>query len=416
MLLNKERALAMMKENNLSALIATQPENVTYMTDYENWWLPGAYPYRGITLNRGFQNYAMLTPEGARGLVIHGLSEATQFTNFHFDVDDIYIYGTSFTRIPDSYAPQPEEVARWIALYRNEEIHTLDAVSALIKLMKKHGVTKGRVGIELANLAPNAEETLREEFKQIEFIDCGELLAFIRYIKTPDELARLRYAAEVNERALEEMMKAIRPGVTELQMRKLYRSFVAKEDGWLDFFTCAGGMRAGIWAAPTNYAFKLGDQVLIDVGCGVNCYHGDTGICGCLGEPSKEQRELWNGLNEVWNAGVSILRPGTRPSQLFDAMAGMQKKMFNHVGGYFSHSIGIEAREGPFANRVPGKGQRMMDIGADHPYEPGMVILIEIPTPVVGIGGVHREETFLITEKGHEPLIHTSRDLYCFGT
>jgi len=419
MLLNKERALAMMKEAKIDALVATQPENVTYMTNFEAWTVPGSFTYRGITMNRGFQAHGVLTSDGARALIIQSLSEATAAAAYGWQVDELYVYGHHFINVPDSYDPQMDEwedVRRWVEINNNKSNYTVDAVTALIKFLKKQGITKGRVGVELANLAPNAEQQLRDELNQVEFIDSGELFARIRYVKTHDELERLRRAAIVNERALHEMMKAIKPGVTEIEMRRLYRTSIAQEEGDIDFFTCAGGLRAGIWAAPTNYAFKPGDHVVIDVGCRVNCYHADTGICGVLGEPTKKQKEMWKGLNEVWNAGVSILRPGLRPSQLFDAMADVQKKNFGFVGGYFAHSTGIECREGPFANRMPGAGQRLMDIGEDTPYETGMVILIEIPTPIVGIGCVHREETFLITERGCEPIIHTVRDLFSFST
>jgi Xaa-Pro dipeptidase len=415
MLLNKERALELMKEARVDALIATQPENVTYMTNFENWMAPGFFPYRGITMSRGFQCYAVLTPDGSRGLITHCLSEATAMATYGWKVDDYYVYGTAFMQIPETYEPQPEDVQRWIDYYNSETNHTVDAVTALIKHLKKHGISRGRVAVELANLAPGAEQTLQDEFNQVEFIDAGELLARIRYVKTPEEIERLRHAAEVNERALEEVLKAIKSGVTEIAMRKVYRAALAQDEGDLDFFTCAGGMRAGIWAVAGNYCYKPGDHVLIDVGCRINCYHADTGVCGVLGEPTKKHKEMWNGLNEVWNAGVSILGPGLRPTQLFDAMAEVQKKIFGHVGGYFAHCIGIECREGPFANRVSGAGQRLMDAGEDPPYEVGMVVCIEIPTPIVGYGGVHKEETFIITENGCEPIIHTIRDLYSFS-
>ena len=414
MLLNMDRALAMMKASKVDALIATQPENVTYMTDYENWFAPGALTYRGITLKKGFQNYAVLTPDGARGLVIHSINDAASIATFGWQVEDIYVYGHPFVHRPPSYRPQREDERVWCDLYDHK--YTEDAVTGLINILKKRGVTKGRVAIELANLAPDAEERLRTKFNKIKIIDAGELFARIRYVKTPSEIARLRRAAWVNERALQEIMKAIKPGVTEIQMRQVYRSVLAQEDGDLDFFICAGGLRAGFWSTPGNYAYKTGDHVIIDMGCRINCYHGDTGCCGSFGEPSKKQREAWNGLMEVWNAGLSILKPGLRPSQFYQAMADVEQKIFGYVAGYFSHGIGIEAREGPFANKMPGSGQRLMDIGEDPPYEAGMVILLEIPLPTIGFGGVHREETFLITEKGWEPLIHTMRDLYVFST
>ncbi|MBI4331030.1 MAG: aminopeptidase P family protein [Chloroflexi bacterium] len=416
MLLNKDRALALIKGSKIDALVATQPENVTYMTDFEAWQTPGAYPYRGITLNKGFQQHAVLTPDGARSLITHCWSEAGALATYGWQVDDLYVYGTSSTVRQKGYKPDREDEKRWLDAYDSESNHTVDAVTALIKLLRKQGVTKGRVGIEFANLAPSAEQQLRREMDKIEFVDCGELLARIRWVKTPDEIARLRTAAAVNEKAVEAMMKAIRPGVTELETKRIYKTVLAQEDGDVDFFTCAGGVRGGFWPAPGAYAFKAGEPVVIDVGCRVNCYHGDTGLCGAVGEPSKKHKDWWKALMEVWQSGVELLRPGNRPSQIYDAMAAVEMKNFGVVKGYFSHGIGIQCREAPFANRMPGTGQSLMDIGEDPPYEPGMVICLEDSMPIQGFGALHREDTFLVTERGCEPLVHTMRDLYVFGT
>ena len=417
MLLNKERALGKMKEGGIDAIVATQPENVTYMTNWENWMAPGAFPYRGITMNKGVQSYAILTSDGARAVIMHCLSEATAMATYNPPLDEVYVYGFSFIHVPESYdQPIPDDVQRWVDLNASSTNHTEDAVSALIIHLKKYGIKKGRVAIELANLAPGAEEKVRDEFPNVEFIDAGDLLANIRLVKTAEELERMRHAAAVNERALEAMMKAIQPGVSEVALRKVYRAALVQDEGDIDFVTCVGGMRAGMWSVPGNYCYKPGDHVLIDVGCRVNCYHADTGCCGVLGEPSKKQKEMWNDLTELWNSGVSTLRAGLRPSQLFETMAAVQEKLFGYVGGYFAHGIGIECREGPFANRMPGEGMSLWDVGADAPYEAGMTICIELPMPVVGFGGVHTEDTLLVTENGCESLVHTMRDLYCFQT
>ncbi|MBI4331026.1 MAG: aminopeptidase P family protein [Chloroflexi bacterium] len=416
MLLNKERALGMMKEAGLSALIATQPENVAYLTNHAAWMVPGSYVYRGITLSRGFQIHGVLTPDGARTLIIRCGTELTAAATFGWQVDDLYVYGTPSNFRTPGYTGQREDEKRWLELYDSKSNHTVDAVSALIKALRKQGVTRGRVAIEFANLAPDAEKALRAEFGQIEFVDAGDLLARVRYVKTPDEIARLRRAASVNETAVQEVMKAIRPGVTELEMKRLYRAVLAQEDSDLDFFMCSGGLRAGLLAAPGNYAYKPGDQVMMEFGCRVDCYHADTGACGVLGEPVPRQKEMWRGLCEVWNAGISALRPGVRPSRVFDIMAAAQQKAFGYVTGYFAHGIGLECREGPFVNKMPGASQKLGDVGEDPPFEAGMVICVEIPMQVLGFGCVHREETFLITPTGCEPLVHTMRDLYVFGS
>ena len=105
MLLNKERALAMMKEAKLDALIGTTPENVLYMTGYSGWM---TWAYRGNTMDGGLQVYAMLTPDGARTLITHILIEVGYACTYKVDkeLDDIWAYGTDFIVKAEGFKPQ----------------------------------------------------------------------------------------------------------------------------------------------------------------------------------------------------------------------------------------------------------------------------------------------------------------------
>lgn len=412
MLLNKERALAIMKEEKLDALVATTPESVCYMTGHAGWM---AWTYRGITMERGCQGYSILTPDGARTLITHLLIDLPYVINNNVKVDDLWVYGPSFVKKPEGYVPQIPEEKLLAEMMDSATRRCVDSATALVGALKARGVTKGRVGIEFFGLSPTVEAVLRREFKGIEFVEAGEILRKIRWIKTPDEIHRLRTAAYVNEKALQEVMKAIKPGVTELEMRKVFKGSLGSQDATQDFFTCSGGLRAGLFAGISDYRFKPGDMVAIDPGCELNKYHADTGLCAVLGEPTKEMKDLWKKQIDVWEAGLAILGPGLTPAKLFDTMSAVQKKHFGMVGGYYGHCIGIEPREMPIINRVPGVGTKLMDMEGAPPFQPGMVVELEIPFTIFGGYVVHIEDCFIITEKGYEPLINVKRDLFVLG-
>ena len=412
MLLNKERALAIMKEEKLDALIATTPENVLYMTDHAGWM---AWVYRGNTMQRGCQQYSILTPDGARTLITHLLIDLPYVNNCDVQVDDLWVYGPTFVKKPEGYQPQIPEEKLMAELMDSKTRRTVDSATALVGALKARGVARGRVGIEFFGLAPSVEDILRTEFRQMELVEAGEILRRIRYIKTPDEIHRLRLAALVNEKALQEVMKAIKPGVTEWEIRKVFKGTLGAQDASQDFFTCSGGLRAGVYAGISDYRFKTGDMVVIDPGCELNHYHADSGLVGVLGEPTKQQLDYWRKELDIWETGLETIGPGVTPAKVFDAMAAVQKKHFGIVGGYFGHCIGVEPREMPIINRVPGAGAKLMDMEGAPPFEPGMVFMLEIPFTIMGGYAVHIEKALVITERGWEPLIHTRHDLFTFS-
>lgn len=414
MLLNRERALGMMKEAHLDVLVGTTPENVTYMTNHTGW---EHRAYRGNTMARGMQNYSVLTSEGERILIAHMLNEIPYAVSFgvHKQLDDVWAWGGSFINKPPGFKPEHEEERAVAEFLDSPKRMTEDAVTALINCLKEKGISKGRIGIELFGLAPAAEERLQSEFHQIEFVDCGELLCQIRYVKTPEEIELLKRAALVNEKALQDVLKAIKPGVTELEVRRVYKASIGAQDASEDFFNCSGGYRAGFWAGVSDYRYKRGDQIMVDPGCELafpHRYHGDTGVICVLGEPTREHLEMWKKNLDVYNTLLDNLRPGMKPTEIFDRVAAVQKKHFGFVAGYFGHGIGIEKREKPMINRVPGAGQRTLDIGDDPAIEKGMVLCPEIPFTRMGFGAVHVEETVVITDHGYEKLLPTVRDLF----
>src|SRR3972149_3516045 len=58
--------MAVMKETGADVLLATTPENVIYLSDFDPWI---HRVYKGNTSKKGTQIYALLTKEGAGALV-----------------------------------------------------------------------------------------------------------------------------------------------------------------------------------------------------------------------------------------------------------------------------------------------------------------------------------------------------------
>ena len=138
-------------------------------------------------------------------------------------------------------------------------------------------------------------EGLRESFPDAEIINADELTAQLRSRKSPAELACLREGFRLGELALEAMLQAVKPGMTELELAgiavgTLYANGAEGEAHTVYSF---GGKKTtnGI-SRSTHRRLEMGDIVQIDVGGRVDGYSPSVGRPICLGTLTDRQRKL----------------------------------------------------------------------------------------------------------------------------
>lgn len=414
MLLNKARALEAMRQYQLDAIIATTPENVTYLTDFAGW---RPRVYKGNTPMRGVQSYAILSSDpGAGATLVIPIAEATYLASHALDVPEVWTFGGE-RGIPEDAQPARDDIRRFLA-FAHDTIHNRsDPGTALIDALRSHKLTRGRIALETLNLAPGVGERLRDQLPEVEFVEAGYLLRYIRYVKTPAEVQRLRQAARVNENAVQAVIDTIRPGVTEIEMRRAYKTALAQQDAEFEFFNCPAGPRVGVFFPPSEYRLQPGDHGMFDGGCIYNFYHADTGMCYYIGEPDREYKRLFAGMVKTMEAGLEMLRPGVLPSQVYQVMAEAQVKNCGGLMGHFGHGIGLEPRDIPLISSIyspPPARAGEPAMSEDLPLEPGVVLCIETPFRRFEGMTVHAEYTLVITERGWENIIPAERQLLVF--
>mgnify|MGYP001816269513 FL=1 len=159
------------------------------------------------------------------------------------------------------------------------------------------GVTDpGRIGVA-GWLCTNMGmyEGLREAFPEAEIVNADELTATLRARKSPAELACLREGFRLGELALEAMLKAVRPGMTELELAgvaiaELYANGAEGEAHTV--YSFGGTKTTNAISRSTHRPLEVGDIVQIDVGGRVDGYSPSVGRPICLGQMSERQRRL----------------------------------------------------------------------------------------------------------------------------
>lgn len=330
---------ALLEPLELDALYITRPENVRYLTGFP-------HPEDAQVL---------ITPEGAFLLT-----------------DPRYPEAERESRIPARVLKREEREALFQDL-------------------------RGRVGFEAEHLPYAALERLRE-LSPAEWVPTKGVIERLRLKKRPEEVARIRQAQALAERALERALALLRPGVEEREVALEIEFFLRKEGAEDVAFPpiVASGARGALpHAGASEKRLEPGELITLDLGAKVAGYHSDMTRTVALGKPSPEMRRVYEAVQEALEVALQGLKPG-RTGKEVDALA--REALGRHgLDRYFVHSlghgVGLAVHEGP---RLSPYTEEVL--------EPGMVVTVEPGVYLPGVGGVRIEELVLITEDGIELL------------
>ncbi|NLN20103.1 MAG: type I methionyl aminopeptidase [Firmicutes bacterium] len=248
------------------------------------------------------------------------------------------------------------------------------------------------------------------------------------FIKSGDELERMRRAGRAVARAHELLAGLIKPGVRTSQLDEAVYSFFMKE-GVIPSFKGYQGFPASICTSvnevvvhgiPGDRVLREGDIIGIDIGAMVDGFHGDAAVTYGVGEISPEAQRLLDVTKEALYRGIAQARVGNRVSDISHAVQTyVEGSGFSVVRDFVGHGIGTAMHEAPQIPNFgpPGRGPRL---------RAGMCLAIE---PMVNAGtpdvnvlddgwtvvtrdarlSAHFEHTVAVTEG--EPEILTMMDV-----
>jgi Xaa-Pro dipeptidase len=390
MLLNRARASKIMEKEGLDGLIATTPENVTYLTDHHGHY----WQIRAITV------LAALAKDVQEPVLVAPASDITPLTPTDINV---VAYGGIPLVISD--IGEADEYDR-LLLERRKELELLPgAMQALYKAVRDLGLSSGRVAVDERNFTRGQFAALGTEFPKAEFVDGYELFRLIRAVKTEEEVNRLRISVQATEAGITNAVGILEPGVTEKELEIAFNVGVT-EAGAVPVFSviCSDHRSAHTNTVPGNRIVQRGDVVRLDLGSVYRYYYSDIARTFVVGtEPTESQQLYWDAIVAGEKAAMEALRPGVTAGEVFRIAvetcreSGIPNFERNHVG----HGIGIELYDMP-----------VLTPGNDTAIEEGMVFCVETPVYEVGYAGLQVEDTMVVRKDGIELLSSYQRDLY----
>lgn len=275
-----------------------------------------------------------------------------------------------------------------------------EGITLLSKVIKGTKRRFGRFGVELgaeSRLGMPVGDLLRlfDAVSSVRMADCIPVMRALRLVKSPAEVARIRFICRTACDAFEALPKLVRAGDTERDAMRAFQfeamrrgidktPFVMPRSG-------RGGYSAIVAGPVPKRRLQKGDVLYIDQGCKHEGYMCDFNRNFSIGPASDKVKRAHALLYRSTTAGIRAARPGATAEDVYRAQAKVLEDAGIALGdiGRFGHGLGKNLTEHP--SNMPGDRTKLA---------PGVVLTIE---PNVMLGGdkiLVREENVVVTEDG----------------
>ena len=261
--------------------------------------------------------------------------------------------------------------------------------------LRAAGGATGSVGVE---------ETVRFGFSHgaggalpaVTLASATPITAGCRAVKSANEIALMRLAAQVTLRAYEAAYHALADGMTQTRFGQLVEMAHERLG-----FEGGASVQVGEYSALPHGSVQPqvvtpGTILLIDGGCAVDGYQSDLSRTFVLGKASDRMKQVFEIEHRAQTTALETAKPGLE-CQAVDAAArkvivdagfGPEYKYFTHRVG---HGMGMDGHEWPYLVR-----------GNTLALAPGMTFSDEPGIYIRGEFGIRLEDDMLITENGAE--------------
>ncbi|GAB2860672.1 type I methionyl aminopeptidase [Actinocorallia aurea] len=204
-------------------------------------------------------------------------------------------------------------------------------------------------------------------------------------VKTPEIIEAMRVAGRIAAQALEEVGKAVRPGITTDELDAVGHEFLLDHGaypstlGYRGFpkSLCSSINEVICHGIPDDTVVRDGDIVNIDITAFVGGVHGDTNATFLAGEVPEESRLLVERTLEATMRGIKAVRPGRAINVIGRVIEAYARRFgYGVVRDFTGHGIGTTFHSGLVVPHYD-------DPNATTVMEPGMTFTIE---PMLTLG------------------------------
>jgi Xaa-Pro aminopeptidase len=273
-------------------------------------------------------------------------------------------------------------------------------------LVRRHGGGNRRLAVD--KVEPTGLDALRA--CGLDVVEGQELTELARAIKSPDELALMRWTIRVCEAGMAGIYEESEPGRTERELWAILHHENARSGGdWLESKLLSAGPRTNPWYQEcSDRAVERGEMIAFDTDMiGPYGYCADLSrswTCGHTPMTPTQARLYRLALDQIEH-NAALLRPGLSFAEFNDRSWRIPERHRPYRYSLAIHGVGM-VDEWPviplhtdFATDAAGCAVAMEGV-----FEPGMTVCVESLMAEAGSESIKLETQVLITETGCERL------------
>jgi Xaa-Pro aminopeptidase len=305
---NVERLHHYMDQHRCAAIVARSGKNVTYLAGF-------AYPgtlARHLDFPDSPREVLLLWPRHGEAVLIvnHYAAPLARRDSW---IQRVEVY--------DDYAESPYE--------------------RLATVLKGMGLQRETIGVEKTYVSAARWEELHALLPDVTMVDCTEIMARVRWVKTPGEIQLLKEAADLLDDAYLEVFPSVRVGETERDVHsRLVQSCIRRGAQWVHGILNSSRNTIA-YGGEGDTVLQAGDIIRNDYVAYYHGYPGHQSRTVILGKPSAEQQRIYRIMRDIYRRTIEQCRPGVKASTIHAFAAGQ----FRHHGypdrvSLVGHSVG----------------------------------------------------------------------------
>jgi Xaa-Pro aminopeptidase len=344
---------------------------------------------------------AALQGEGLDGLLVTHLPNIRYLTGFTGSAALLLVHAQVTVLVTDfRYAAQAPAEAGDAATVEVDQKSVWDRLGRVLS-----GLPQGSIGFEAHVLTVKDAERVAG-LTRSRLVPAADHVERLRMIKSPEEVAAIRAAAELAQEALAEVLPTIRVGQSELEIGAgLEAALRRRGSEWHPFPTIvASGPRSALPHARTSTrTVARGEWLLLDFGAQVDGYCADltrTVVVGARAD--QRQAAMYDLVRCAQGRALEHLRPGMTGRE-GDALGRevIAARGFGEAFGHsLGHGLGLEVHEAP-----------RLAPTSDAPVPEGAVVTIEPGVYFPAWGGIRLEDDLYLGAGGPELLSNGRTEL-----
>jgi Xaa-Pro aminopeptidase len=343
---------------------------------------------------------------GASASVVTHLSNIYYLTGFTGSAGVLYVEANRATLFTDGrYSTQAREELKHSRV--KAEISRGSALAALgAYIAGRRGRSAQRVAYDPNHFTLAAHrDLLRAAGPRVRWQAEQGWVEALRAVKSVTELTQMRRAARLISDVFEQVVRKIRPGISELELAAEidFRMRILGAEGPSFETIVASGPRAALpHARPSSKRLRRNEFVVLDLGAILGHYCSDLTRTVYLGKATKRVKTWYKAVLEAQAAAIQALSPGVEAGA--PDMAARRVLDSYGLGKFFvhgtGHGLGIEVHEDP-----------RLAAGQKRALQAGMVVTVEPGVYVEGVGGIRIEDDVAIHNGRTEILTTAPREL-----